>query len=99
METDYERRLRETLAALSGGKVTEMPSRPAEGPPAMTTGEMLRATTLSGTHTVRRSTRGSWEPNRTAIDWEPTDWKAVAWPRDERGRFVPLEITEVGYDD
>jgi hypothetical protein len=95
MESDYERRLRETLVALSGGKVTEMPARPVEAALEMTTGDILRATTLSGTHTVRRSTRGSWEPNRTAIDW-----KAAGWLRDEHGRFAPLTITEIdpGYD-
>jgi hypothetical protein len=94
MESDYERRMRETLMALSGGRVTEMPARPVEAAPAMTVSEMLREVQLSGTHTVRRSTRGSWEPNRTAIDW-----KAAGWLRDEHGRFAPLTILETGYDD
>jgi hypothetical protein len=87
--------MRETLAALSGGRVTEMPARPAEFLPEMTAADMLRAVQLSGTHEIRHTMRGSWEP-RPAIDW-----KREAWPRDERGRFAPLEITEVepGYDD
>ena len=95
MESDYERRLRETLVALSGGKVTEMPSRPADAPPAMTTGDILRLTTLSGTHSIRKSTRGSWDPDRTRVDWSK-----AGWLRDEHGRFAPLTILEIdpGYD-
>jgi hypothetical protein len=94
MESDYERRERETLAALSGGRVTEMPARPVVAPAQMTAAEMQRAVQLSGTHEVRQTMRGSWEP-RPAIDW-----KREAWPRDDRGRFAPLDITEVepGYD-
>jgi hypothetical protein len=75
--------------ALSGGKVTEMPARAAEAPPEMTAADMLRAVQLSGAHEIRHTMRGSWEP-RPAIDW-----KREAWPRDERGRLAPLDITEV----
>jgi hypothetical protein len=84
----------ETLAALSGGRVTEMPARPVEAAPAMTAADMQRAVQLSGTHEIRRTMRGSWEP-RLAIDW-----KREAWPREPDGRFAPLDITEVepGYE-
>jgi hypothetical protein len=53
--------IRATLAHLSGGKVTDMPT-PEEQEPGMTTAELLRATTLSGTHSVSRTVRGSWQP-------------------------------------
>jgi hypothetical protein len=95
MESDYERRMRETLMALSGGKVTEMPGRPVDAAPAMTAADMQNAVQLSGTHEVRYTQRGSWAP-RPAVDWT-----REVWPRGPDGRFAPLDITEVepGYDD
>jgi hypothetical protein len=92
VESDYERRMRETLAALSGGKVTEMPARPVEAPPDMTAADMQRAVQLSGTHEIRHTMRGSWEPR------PPIDWSKAGWLRDERGRFAPLTIVEIGHD-
>jgi hypothetical protein len=91
--------MRETLAALSGGRVTEMPSRPADAPPAMTTGDLLRATTLSGTHTVARTVRGSWKPLH---EREPINWgEAGSQPRGPDGRFIVVvhDDAEDGLDD
>jgi hypothetical protein len=90
MESDYDRRMRETLAALSGGRVTEMPARPVEAEPVMTTGDVLRATTLSGTHTKSTTMRGrGWGP---AEQRERLDWGRVpeAWPRGPDGRFIVI---------
>jgi hypothetical protein len=80
---DYDQRVLDTLRFLSGDPTIEVPRQPvAEG---LSASEIARMTTLSGTHEVRRSTRGSWEPNRTRIDWG-----AAALPRGPDGRFLSI---------
>jgi hypothetical protein len=88
----YEDRVAETLRALSGGRISAMPTKPVEQQDAMSTAELLRMTTLSGTHTIRQTMRGSWEP-RPAIDW-----KEAEWPRGADGRFLPLSRDEEQHD-
>jgi hypothetical protein len=89
----YEDRMAETLAALSGGKVTAMPTKPVERQDEMSTAELLRMTTLSGSHSIRRTMRGSWEPR------ERVDWSAAGWLRDPAtGQFRSLDEVERQHD-
>jgi hypothetical protein len=88
----YEDRIAETLRALSGGRVSAMPTKPVEQQDAMSTGDILRATTLSGTHQICYTQRGSWEPR------ERIDWTAAGWPRGADGRFLPLSRDEEQHD-
>jgi hypothetical protein len=93
----YGERMRETLAGLSGGKVTELPDQNHQESAQrerLTAREILPLhPPLSGSHTVTRTVRGSWEPLN---ERQPIDWGSVpeAWTRGPDGRFQRLEPPE-----
>jgi hypothetical protein len=89
----YPERMRETLAALSGGKLTELPVVLGdERRPVQPTAREVLALhpPLSGSHTFSRTIRGSWAPIN---EREPIDWGRVpeGWTRGPDGRFQKLE--------
>jgi hypothetical protein len=97
----YAERLAATMAHLSGGRITaeDVAARTAPSPTErLSATEVLRLhPPLSGSHHVSVTMRGrGWGP---AEERPSIDWASAAWPRDAQGRFAPLEITEVGYDD
>lgn len=97
--SDNEDRLAQTLAHLSGGRVSskDVQARlhPDSEPVVMTASEVMQAIPpLSGSHQVSRTIRGSWAAQ---ADRQPVDWERAAWPRDVNGRFV--RAAEQEYDD